>query len=109
MKYLLLDIQQPTINQSLLHRSRFEAKFTYLIKQSYQTDKEVKQQCYLVRFSIMGINTTLNNISATGISWLSVLLVEETRVPRENHSPATNHLQTLSHNVVSSAPRNEQH
>jgi hypothetical protein len=54
MKYLLLDIQQPTINQSLLHRSRFEAKFTYLIKQSYQTDKEVKQQCYLVRFSIMG-------------------------------------------------------
>jgi hypothetical protein len=29
------------------------------------------------------------------ISWWSVLLVEETRVPRENHWPATNHWQTF--------------
>jgi hypothetical protein len=40
--------------------------------------------------------------------WWSVLLVEETRVPRENHWPAANHRQTLSHNVVSSTPRYEQ-
>jgi hypothetical protein len=31
----------------------------------------------------MVVNTTFNNIS--DISWQSVLLVEETGVPRENH------------------------
>jgi hypothetical protein len=44
------------------------------------------------------INTTLNNISA--ISWLSVLLVEETGGPGENHRPVASHRQTLSHNAV---------
>jgi hypothetical protein len=39
------------------------------------------------------------------ISWRSVLLVEETGVPGENHRPVENHRQTLSHNVVSSTPR----
>ena len=33
----------------------------------------------------MLFNTTFNNISATGISWGSVLLVEKTIVPGENH------------------------
>jgi len=51
----------------------------------------------------MVFNATLNNISA--ISWWSVLLVEETRVHRENHRPVASQLQTLSHNVVSSIPR----
>ena len=37
-------------------------------------------------------NATFNNIS--------VLLVEETGGPRENHWPVTSHWQTLSHNVV---------
>ena len=37
--------------------------------------------------------------------WQSVLLVEETRVPGENHQPVASHWQTLSHNVVSSTPR----
>jgi hypothetical protein len=32
--------------------------------------------------------------------WKSVLLVEETGVPRENHRPVASHWQTLSHNVV---------
>jgi hypothetical protein len=40
------------------------------------------------------------NISVT--SWQSVLLVEETRLPRETHWPAASHWQTLSYNVVSS-------
>jgi len=48
-------------------------------------------------------NATFNIISI--ISWLSVLLVEETGVPGENHRPAASHKQTLSHNVVSSTPR----
>jgi hypothetical protein len=50
-------------------------------------------------------NATFNNISA--ISWWSVLLVEETRVPGENHRPAASHRQTLSHNVVSSTQRKQ--
>ena len=37
----------------------------------------------------------------------SVLLVEETRVPRKNHRPAASHWQTLSHNVVSSTPHHQ--
>jgi hypothetical protein len=43
-------------------------------------------------------NATFNNISV--ISWWSVLLVEETGGPRENHRPVASPWQTLSHNVV---------
>jgi hypothetical protein len=56
--------------------------------------------------SIMVFNATFNNISV--ISWRSGLLVEETGVPGENHWPVASHWQTLSYNVVSSAPRREQ-
>ena len=45
----------------------------------------------------MVFKATFNNISA--ISWRSVLLVEETEVPGENHRPVAS--ETLSHNVVS--------
>ena len=37
----------------------------------------------------MVLNATFNNISV--ISWLSVLLVEETGVPGENHRPVASH------------------
>ena len=47
---------------------------------------------------VMVFNATFNNISV--ICWLSVLLVEETGVPRENHRPTASHWQTLSHNIV---------
>jgi hypothetical protein len=33
------------------------------------------------------------------------LLLEEIRVPGENHRPVVSHRQTLSHNVASSTPR----
>ena len=46
----------------------------------------------------MVFNATFNNISV--ISWQSVLLVEETGVPGENHLPVTSHWQTLSHNLL---------
>ena len=39
---------------------------------------------------------------------LYLLLVEETGVSGENNRPATSHRQTLSHNIVSSTPDNEQ-
>jgi hypothetical protein len=57
----------------------------------------------MVWFMVFSI--TLNNISV--ISWRSVLLMEETGVPGENHRPVASHWQTLSHNVVSSTPRHE--
>ena len=50
-----------------------------------------------VQFKIVGLmvfNTTFNNISV--ISWRSVLLVEETGLPRENSWPVASHWQTLS-------------
>ena len=47
---------------------------------------------------LMVFNATFNNISV--ISWRSVLLVEETGGPRENHRPVASHWQTLPHNVV---------
>ena len=53
----------------------------------------------------MVFNATFNNISV--ISWWSVLLVKEIRVPGEHHRHAKGHRQTLSHNVVSSTPRHE--
>ena len=53
----------------------------------------------------MVFNDTFNNISV--LSWWSVLLVEETGVPGENHRPVASHSQTLSHNVVSSTMFNE--
>jgi len=57
-------------------------------------------------FGVMVFNTTSNNISV--ISSPSVLLVEETGVPGENHRAVTSHWQTLSHNVVLSTPCHEQ-
>jgi hypothetical protein len=49
---------------------------------------------------VMVFNATFNNISV--IPWRSVLLMEETGGPRENHLPQVT--QILSDNVVSSTP-----
>jgi hypothetical protein len=48
-----------------------------------------KASMRMFRVTVVIFNATFNNISA--ISWRSILLVEETRVPRENHWPATGH------------------
>jgi len=47
---------------------------------------KIMQLVDLDRF--MMFNATFNNISV--ISWQSVLLMEETRVPGENHRPVAN-------------------
>ena len=54
---------------------------------------------------VMVFNATFSNISV--ILCRSVLLVEETGVPREDHRPAVSHRQSLSHNVASSSPRHD--
>ena len=51
---------------------------------------------YRLRVRVMVFNITFNNIS--------VIWVEKTGVPRENHQPAASHWKTLWHNVVSSTP-----
>ena len=53
----------------------------------------------------MVFNVTFNNISA--ISWRSVLLVDVTGGPGENHRPVASNWQMLLHNVVESTPRHE--
>jgi len=58
----------------------------------------------------MVFNATFNNISV--IWWRSVLLVEETGVPGENHRPVASHWQSLSHNIEYTSPgrdSNSQH
>ena len=50
---------------------------------------------------------TFNNISVTGISWRSVVMVEETTATGENHQPVASYWQTMKHNVVSSTHRHE--
>ena len=44
-------------------------------------------------YKVRVVNTIFNNISV--ISWQSVLLVEETGIPRENHQPAASHWQNF--------------
>ena len=63
--------------------------------------ERLRDICTRSWYRFMVFNTTFNNISV--ISWRSVLLVEETRVPGENHRPVASHW----HNVVSSEPRHE--
>ena len=46
----------------------------------------------------MVFNAIFNNIS--DISWLSIVLVEETGVLREYHGSVASHREILSHNVV---------
>ena len=52
----------------------------------------------IIWWGFIVLNATFNNISV--ISWRSVLLVEETGGPRENHRSAASQWQTLSYNVV---------
>ena len=49
----------------------------------------MKHECIMMAMMVMVFNATSNNISV--ISCRSVLLVEETGVPIENHRPAASH------------------
>jgi len=54
-----------------------------------------KPKIYLLVGWFMVLNATFNTISV--ITWRSVLLVEETGVPGENHRPVASQWQTLLH------------
>jgi len=49
-----------------------------------------KLKWHRISFMVMEFNTLFNFNNISVISWRSILLVEETRVPGENHWPATN-------------------
>jgi uncharacterized membrane protein len=57
--------------------------------------KKLQMNLTCLKTNIVGLvwfmvyNATFNHISV--ISWRSVLLVEETEVPRENHRPVASH------------------
>ena len=50
---------------------------------------ETDTMIYQFMVCFMVFNATFNNISA--ISWQSALLMEETKVPTENHRPVASH------------------
>ena len=58
-------------------------KYTFAMKRNSTIGQGFPQVRYVVWFGFMVFNATFNNISV--ISWRSVLLVEETGVPGENH------------------------
>ena len=89
----------------------FKLYINYIIREHLKINKKflihtghainiviIVSDCVIFEGWVMVFNATFNNISVR--SWRSVLLVEETRVPRESHRHVTNHWQTLSHNVV---------
>ena len=59
----------------------------FLIVVRYTLDRQVL--CYFLFVCLMVFNATFNTISV--MSWQSVLLVEETEGPGENHPPVASH------------------
>ena len=75
-------------------KTNFPVEFTNIVIIKKTTQLLLFRQYFIQTFNRLGLGiivfkATFNNISA--ISWWSVLLVEETGVPRENHRPATSH------------------
>ena len=94
---LIHDIFHPNINSFHFFTSEFS--LWYLI---YRNILLFTKWLKISTSIVLHLNSNINNISV--ISWLYVLLVEETG---ENHRPVASHWQPLSHNVVLSTPRHE--
>jgi hypothetical protein len=86
-----------TINLNLLVKLYFViyTDFVYVI---FRVNRMIQERLnhakavsdvYANRFRFMVLNATFINISV--ISWQSVLLVEDNRIPRENHRPVSSH------------------
>ena len=93
-----------------LHRPLTKTIHYYLdklrsIDQSINDMQHITEPYIYIYIYINNFNTKCNKLCfclfvISALSWQSVLLVEETGGPRENHWPVTSHWQTLSHNVV---------
>ena len=100
----------PNFKRKFFFRDRLFLSFKKLFRR-YQLLVEKYSRTYdeiwylAIKIRVMVFNSTFNNISL--ISWRSVVLVDETGVPGENHRPAASHWKALSRIVVSSTPRHE--
>jgi hypothetical protein len=83
-----------------LYQIKSVSRLNYFVEQS-----ENRTQALNEDGKVMVINATFSNIS--DISWRSVVLVEETGVPGENHRTVASPWHSLSTNVESSTPRHE--
>ena len=70
-----------------MSNSRFKYE-RLAIKPNYYKNNR-KKKSVILWFGCMMFNAVFNYISV--MSWRSVLLVEETRVPGENHRPVASH------------------
>ena len=92
------------LNHQIIASSNFKHRRIFLGNTNYATKMiSFTNDCISKTRGIEGYGVNVNNI--TVISWRSVLLVEETGVPGENHQIVASHRHTLSHNVVSSTLR----
>ena len=104
--------------QQTNNRQKLTNKYIYIKQKQNKTGKlktkmsnadltqvlvKIKVSAYDTRVRVMVFNATFNSILV--ISWRSILLVEETGVPRDKHRPDASHRQTVSHNVVLNTPR----
>ena len=96
----------PTSGKCILHKE-LEGRLNELgvinLNTPFNNWSCINTLVHTFRVRFMVLNATFNNISV--ILWRSVLLVEESGVPAENHRPAASHWQTSSTNVVSNTPR----
>jgi hypothetical protein len=75
--------------KSLTNKKKIKYIYLHLIQIKYNLWQRSEQVFISTKVWLMMLNATFNNISV--ISWHSVLLVEETRVPRENHRSVASH------------------
>ena len=92
--YFKMSICNSTNTQSHTFLYHYCSILVYPIKTWFWLVNRSCKNLNWVRVTVL--NATFNNIS--------VILLEETRVPGENHWPAASHWQTLSHTVVSRTP-----
>jgi hypothetical protein len=67
----------------------FFFKACYVVHVNQSVVKHIMRFCFRIEGGFGVFNATFNNISV--ISWQSVLFVEETAVPGENHQPVASH------------------
>ena len=75
---------------------------------TYRCVKYILCFVFVLFFFVMCIMLNVASVSGFSIRRFSltyILLVTETRKSRRNHPPVASHLQSSSHKVVSSAPR----
>jgi hypothetical protein len=100
---ILCLLVQIWLKKSVTGHQNLKTQVLHCISLQFHNLRSIVDVNGLVWFMVF--NATFNNISV--ISWQSVLLMEEARVPGENHWHVASHWQTLSHNIVSSTPRHE--